>query len=86
MLDVDCDIVGGDWDESLDWDALAEEAVAATLAGAGAAFGTTAVEVSVRLTDDAEMQRLNNDYRGKDKPSYREMLGSPRPKNPAAVY
>lgn len=24
--------------------------------------------------------------RGKDKPSYREMLGSPRPKNPAAVY
>jgi probable rRNA maturation factor len=25
--------------------------------------------VSVRLTDDAEMQRLNNDYRGKDKPT-----------------
>lgn len=24
--------------------------------------------------------------RGRDKPSYREMLGSPRPKNPAAVY
>jgi NAD(P)-dependent dehydrogenase (short-subunit alcohol dehydrogenase family) len=24
--------------------------------------------------------------RGKDRPSYREMLGSPRPKNPAAVY
>ena len=24
--------------------------------------------------------------RGKDKPSYRDMLGSPRPKNPAAVY
>ena len=24
--------------------------------------------------------------RGQDKPSYREMLGSPRPKNPAAVY
>jgi len=24
--------------------------------------------------------------RGKEKPSYREMLGSPRPKNPAAVY
>ena len=24
--------------------------------------------------------------RGKDRPSHREMLGSPRPKNPAAVY
>ena len=24
--------------------------------------------------------------RGREKPSYREMLGSPRPKNPAAVY
>lgn len=24
--------------------------------------------------------------RGKDKPSYRDMLGSPKPKNPAAVY
>ena len=24
--------------------------------------------------------------RGKEKPSYRDMLGSPRPKNPAAVY
>lgn len=69
MLDVDCDIVGGDWDEGIDWDALAEEAVAAALAGAGAAFGDMPVEVSVRLTDDAEMQRLNNDYRGKDKPT-----------------
>lgn len=69
MLDVDCDIVGGDWDGGIDWDALAEEAVAATLAGAGAAFGDMPVEVSVRLTDDAEMQRLNNDYRGKDKPT-----------------
>lgn len=69
MLDVDCDIVGGDWDEGIDWDALAEEAVAAALAGAGAAFGDMPVEVSVRLTDDAEMQRLNNDYRGKNKPT-----------------
>lgn len=69
MLDVDCDIVGGDWDEDIDWEALAEQAVAAALAGAGAALGDGPVEVSVRLTDDAEMQRLNSDYRGKDKPT-----------------
>lgn len=69
MLDVDCDIVGGDWDEGTDWDALAAQAVLAALAGAGADFAGTPVEVSVRLTDDAEMQRLNNDYRGKDKPT-----------------
>ena len=69
MLDVDCDIVGGDWDPGTDWDAVAARAVAAALAGAGARLGDGAVEVSVRLTDDAEMQRLNNDYRGKDKPT-----------------
>jgi probable rRNA maturation factor len=69
LLDVDCDIVGGDWDEDADWEALAIRAVAAALAGAGARFGDMPVEVSVRLTDDSEMQRLNNDYRGKDKPT-----------------
>jgi probable rRNA maturation factor len=69
MLDVDCDIVGGDWDADVDWDSLAEQAVQAALAGAGADFADTPIEVSVRLTDDAEMQRLNNDYRGKDKPT-----------------
>jgi probable rRNA maturation factor len=69
MLDVDCDIVGGAWDVGLDWATLAEQAVDAALKGAGADFGETPVEVSVRLTDDAEMQRLNSDYRGKDKPT-----------------
>ncbi len=69
MADIDCDIVGGDWDADIDWDVLAEQAVRAALSGAGADFGRGMVEVSVRLTDDAEMQRLNNDYRGKDKPT-----------------
>jgi probable rRNA maturation factor len=69
LLDVDCDIVGGDWDTDVDWDGLAAQAVAAALQGAGAVFGDVPVELSVRLTDDAEMQRLNNDYRGKDKPT-----------------
>ncbi len=69
MLDIDCDIVGGDWDPATDWDGLAEQAISAALAGAGFKAGEGAVEVSVRLTDDAEMQRLNSDYRGKDKPT-----------------
>ena len=35
----------------------------------------------------AEIAReLGVSDRGKERPSYREMLGSPRPKNPAAVY
>jgi probable rRNA maturation factor len=73
MLDVDCDIVAGDWDEALDWDALAERAISAALAAAGFAElvgdAPGVVEVAVRLTDDAEVQRLNRDYRGKDKPT-----------------
>lgn len=74
MLDVDCDVVAGDWDErGIDWDALADQAVRAAIVGAGheAAIGSGALslEVSVRLTDDAEVQRLNRDFRGKDKPT-----------------
>ena len=74
MLDVDCDVVAGDWDErGIDWDALAEAAVRAAIAGAGHAAAlvsdSLSLEVSVRLTDDAEVQRLNRDFRGKDKPT-----------------
>lgn len=73
MLDIDCDIVAGEWDERFDWDALALNAISATLNGAGFANvpqGEGAqVEVSVRLSDDDEIQRLNRDYRGKDKPT-----------------
>ena len=73
MLDVNCDIVAGEWDETADWAALAARAVAAAMTGAG--FGALVagegdlVEVAVRLTDDAEIQRLNRDFRGKDKPT-----------------
>jgi probable rRNA maturation factor len=69
MLDIDCDIVGGDWNPETDWETLAEKAITAALAGSGFDAGGGAVEVSVRLTDDAEMQRLNLDYRGKDAPT-----------------
>lgn len=73
MLDIDCDIVAGDWDERQDWDGLANRAIAAAIAGAGheALLAETAalVEISLRLTDDEEIRRLNRDYRGKDKPT-----------------
>lgn len=73
MLDVDCDIVAGEWDERIDWAGLAVRAVSAAMTGAG--FGRLVagegdlVEIAVRLTDDAEIQRLNRDFRGKDKPT-----------------
>jgi len=73
MLDVDTDSVAGDWDESVDWESLADLAVRAAFIGAGHAGAleakSLALEVSVRLTDDEELQRLNRDYRGKDKPT-----------------
>lgn len=44
-------------------------------------------ELSGQTLIGAEIAReLGVTDRGKEKPSYRDMLGSPRPKNPAAVY
>ena len=60
------------WPDALDWEARAAEAVAAALAltpFASLAHAAPLVEVAVRLTDDAEVQTLNRDFRGKDKPT-----------------
>lgn len=60
------------WPDAPDWEALAGEAVAAALAltpFAALADAAPLVEVAVRLTDDAEVQTLNRDFRGKDKPT-----------------
>lgn len=60
------------WRDALDWEVRAAEAVAAALAltpFAALAHAAPLVEVSVRLTDDAEVQTLNRDFRGKDKPT-----------------
>jgi probable rRNA maturation factor len=72
MLTVETDIAAGDWDTATDWDALAAKACAAALAQtphAGIADLAAAVEISVRFSDDAEVQTLNRDYRGKDRPT-----------------
>ncbi|SKB50897.1 rRNA maturation RNase YbeY [Sphingopyxis flava] len=60
------------WPENLDWEARAAEAAAAALAltpYAPLADAAPLVEIAVRLTDDAEVQALNRDFRGKDKPT-----------------
>ncbi len=60
------------WPDTFDWEARAGEAVAAALAltpYAPLVHAAPLVEVAVRLTDDAEVQALNRDFRGKDKPT-----------------
>jgi probable rRNA maturation factor len=59
-----------DWDSRSDWEGLASRAVNAAVASsryrrvAGSLLG---IEISVRFTDDAEVQALNAAWRGKDK-------------------
>jgi probable rRNA maturation factor len=60
------------WPDGFDWEARAGEAAAAALAltpHAALAAAAPLVEIAVRLTDDAEVQTLNRDFRGKDKPT-----------------
>lgn len=72
MLIVEHEIVAGDWPASSDWLALTQSACAAALHQTPY-FALTkhgpSIETSVRLSDDAEVQSLNRDYRGKDKPT-----------------
>lgn len=60
------------WPDSLDWEARAAEAVNAALVltpHANLGHAAPIVEISVRLTDDAEVHQLNRDFRDKDKPT-----------------
>ena len=62
----------GAWPADIDWSALAERAVRAAIDNSPNQPLLTervSIEVSVKLTDDAEVQALNNSYRGKDKPT-----------------
>jgi probable rRNA maturation factor len=71
MLTTETDIASPHWPPA-DWQALVTAAVAAALAQtphAGLANGSATVEVSIRLTDDTEVQTLNRQYRHKDKPT-----------------
>lgn len=58
--------------KSGDWAGLVERAVVAAVGAtshAGLADDPASIEISVRLTDDQEMQALNGTWRGKDKPT-----------------
>src|SRR5690349_13320048 len=60
------------WPDGLDWEVRAADAVTAALAQtpfAELADAAPLVEVAIRLSDDAEVQTLNRDFRGKDKPT-----------------
>lgn len=72
MLEVETDIAAGNWPAATDWPALARAAVAAAIAQTPhgeLARAAMAVEVGVRLTDDAEVHGLNRQYRGRDTPT-----------------
>jgi len=72
MLTVESAVVSGDWSPDSDWQVLAQAACLAALEQtphAGLAALEADVEVAVRYSDDAEVQALNRDYRGKDKPT-----------------
>jgi len=71
MLEVAID-TDGEWDSSTGWGELARAAATAAIAeSAFPQLGSSdrTVEVSIRLTGDAEVHTLNSQWRGKDKPT-----------------
>lgn len=60
------------WPEAPDWEALATRAACAAIERTphgDLLTGAAAIEISVRLTSDDEVHKLNRQYRGKDKPT-----------------
>ncbi len=71
MLEVAIDS-DEEWDSSSGWEALVRSAAEAAVAESAFPQLATAkrpVELSVRLTSDSEVQALNCQWRGKDKPT-----------------
>jgi len=71
MIDVIVD-AGPLWPEGQDWATLASRAADAALRGTphgDLIANPSMIEISVKLSDDAEIQKLNAAYRGKDKPT-----------------
>ena len=65
MVDLDLRVAEPEWDKSLpDLEAICRRAL-----DAGAAQKTTQGEVAILLTNNTEIQDLNRDWRGKDKPT-----------------
>jgi probable rRNA maturation factor len=71
MIITETDVASSLW-PAADWETLASDAVAAAMRETPRrplGEADFALEVSVRLADDAEVHALNNQYRGKDKPT-----------------
>lgn len=71
MIEVEVQIEAP-WPATTDWDALALRAALAAVERTPhgeLATGAAAIEISVRLTTDEEVQTLNAQYRHKDKPT-----------------
>lgn len=71
MLDVIVD-TSPRWPDTPDWATLAREAAQAAInetPHGDLIANPSLVEISVKLSDDAEVQSLNAAYRGKDKPT-----------------
>jgi probable rRNA maturation factor len=71
MLEVAIE-ADAEWDSSTDWEALARKAAESAIAESAfpqLATGPRAVEISVRLTSDDEVRALNEQWRGKDRPT-----------------
>jgi probable rRNA maturation factor len=60
-----------EWDSSCSWEELARSAAEAAIAESAYPDLATVrpVEISVRLTSDSQVQALNAEWRGKDKPT-----------------
>jgi probable rRNA maturation factor len=60
-----------EWDSSRSWEELARSAAEAAIAESAYPDLATVrpVEISVRLTSDSQVQALNAEWRGKDKPT-----------------
>src|SRR3954449_5599993 len=71
MLEIALD-AGEEWDSSRSWESLATKAAAAAIAESAfpeLAMNGRPVEISVLLTEDEEVQHLNDKWRGKDRPT-----------------
>lgn len=66
---VNLDIaIEADWPDDIDWEALAAKAAAAAARVAPALAGER-LQASILYADDATLQALNREWRGKDRPT-----------------
>jgi probable rRNA maturation factor len=69
---LDCAVINEGWNAAVDWEIVSETALAGAIASTPYAHFASipvSVEISIRLTSDAEVQSLNAAYRDKDKPT-----------------